>query len=306
VWNAQLAWQPIPVHTRPYENDYVFRFGDACARYRTAHADELETTRVRAIDKHYAQLYAHLAKHTGANLTRMGDVGRLYDTLSIEDHLNMTVPAWARARLPAFNNTPAYPDLMRPLQNLAFQLMGGTPELRRLSGGPLLQLMVARMAAAVNGTLEPPSRQLFVYSGHDTNVATLLAALGAFNDVAPPLASCVMLELHRDHAGGFFVKLLYRNETTHAPYELRLPNCTQACPWEAFRDMTAPARPQHIEEECKEAGGAASWTVLGEAAALGLLMIIFLLVGIWLCCGRRRSARDQFRYSAVDRAFDTE
>jgi hypothetical protein len=36
---------------------------------------------------------------------------------------------------------------------------------------------------------------MFVYSGHDDTVAPLLAALNVYNDIRPPYASCVFVEL---------------------------------------------------------------------------------------------------------------
>lgn len=46
------------------------------------------------------------------------------------------------------------------------------------------------------GKLSPPNRKLFMYSAHDVTVATFLSALKIFNDIQPPYASMVLVELH--------------------------------------------------------------------------------------------------------------
>lgn len=45
-------------------------------------------------------------------------------------------------------------------------------------------------------------RKLFMYSGHDTTVASLLNSLGMYNDIPPPYACAVMLELYRNISSG--------------------------------------------------------------------------------------------------------
>lgn len=38
---------------------------------------------------------------------------------------------------------------------------------------------------------------MFMYSAHDTTVASLLNALDLFNDIPPPYASAVIMELYK-------------------------------------------------------------------------------------------------------------
>ena len=300
VWNATLPWQPIPVHTRPKTDDYKLRFIDACERYRQARAALDSSEYMQKLNRQYAPLYEYLHS-LGVARDDVEQLSGLYDTLWIEDHHGLAIPEWARRRLPEFNRT-VYPELLRPLNDLAFQLFSHTPELRRLGGGALLADMTQHMTDAVAGTLEPRNRQLFMYSAHDFSVSALLGALGVYNGIAPPLASCVILELHHEPSVGYFVQVFYRNDTTVEPRPLRLPNCTLQCRWQTFLELTASVRPADVSAECAvpppppPAPRPAPALITAAVLVCGLLLVL-LVAALVLYCRRRRD--EQFHYSAL-------
>ena len=61
----------------------------------------------------------------------------------------------------------------------------------------------------VASKLTPPNRKLFMYSGHDVSVSTVLSALKVFNNIQPPYASMVLVELHELKAKEFAVKVFH-------------------------------------------------------------------------------------------------
>eukprot|EP00624_Nannochloropsis_granulata_P002940 evm.model.NODE_24869_length_11136_cov_18.837284.3 len=60
--------------------------------------------------------------------------------------------------------------------------------------------------------------QVVVYAGHDSSIVPVLAALGIWEDVWPPYAANIVLELAEEGAreggreGGHFVRVLYNDE----------------------------------------------------------------------------------------------
>jgi lysosomal acid phosphatase len=44
---------------------------------------------------------------------------------------------------------------------------------------------------------------------------------------------------------------LYRNSTTHKPYNLAIPGCAAVCPLEKFAELLKPVIPVNWEKECK-------------------------------------------------------
>ncbi|KAF0305623.1 Lysosomal acid phosphatase [Amphibalanus amphitrite] len=250
VWDAEIAWQPIPVHTVPVDDDLKLKtYKVSCPVYLQERDRVFASDEMAAIDADNSALYAYLTEYSGLDVSSVDAAGDLYDTLWIDDGHNRTVPEWAHA-VPPGCAAPAFPDLLRPLRDLQFALYGVTPLLRRLGGGPLLKDMLEHMQDSVDGRLEPPSRKLFAYSGHDNNVACLLTTLGLYNGLAPPLACAVLVELHEEPEVGPTVQLFYRNDTTAEPYPLQLPGCQLSCPWDTFVQLTADVVPGDVRAEC--------------------------------------------------------
>jgi lysosomal acid phosphatase len=44
---------------------------------------------------------------------------------------------------------------------------------------------------------------------------------------------------------------LYRNSTTHKPYNLAIPGCAVLCPLEKFAELLKPVIPVNWEKECR-------------------------------------------------------
>ena len=61
--------------------------------------------------------------------------------------------------------------------------------------------------AAAPAALPPGQPRMFLYSGHDTSVMPLLAALGKRVENWPPYLSNLVLELWRRPSGGHYVKV---------------------------------------------------------------------------------------------------
>ncbi|XP_037094239.1 testicular acid phosphatase homolog [Pollicipes pollicipes] len=253
VWDAQLAWQPIPVHTRPVQTDFKLKSYDCCAAYQRERERVFDSPEMAALVARNAALFAYLGEHSGKDVTDLEKLSYLYDTLWIEAHHNLTTPDWALAPPPGAT-APAFPDLMKPLNDIEFGVFGATPLLRRLGGGPLLKEMLENMQARVDGTLQPPSRRMFVYSAHDVNVACVLTTLQVYNGLAPPLSSCLLVELHSDPDAGPLVQLFYRNDSSTEPHQLQLPGCDVSCPWSEFVRLTKNVVPDDVAGECKDEG----------------------------------------------------
>lgn len=64
--------------------------------------------------------------------------------------------------------------------------------------GALLNEIVEHMKHKQIGKLSPDVK-LWVYSAHDSNVASLLNSLNIYNYLLPPYASSVIIELRKSH-----------------------------------------------------------------------------------------------------------
>lgn len=93
VWNKQLLWQPIAVHSIPKSMDLFFFAEFACARYSKI-LSEYETSReIKAKIEQHKDLFEYLEKHSGDPIRTFKQLKDLHNTLYIENSLNKTCVA---------------------------------------------------------------------------------------------------------------------------------------------------------------------------------------------------------------------
>lgn len=90
IWNENLIWQPIPVHTIPEELDGILAAKKPCPRYSQALKNYEETPEFKTILNKYQDLFKYLQEHTGKSVKSLKDVQSLYTTLFIEQLRNYT------------------------------------------------------------------------------------------------------------------------------------------------------------------------------------------------------------------------
>jgi hypothetical protein len=54
-------------------------------------------------------------------------------------------------------------------------------------------------------------------------MGAFLGGLGAYDDISPPFASCVMVELHESSEGNYSILVFYRNDSSMDPHLLHIP-----------------------------------------------------------------------------------
>jgi len=127
--------------------------------------------------------------------------------------MNYPLPKWT---LPIYNS-----ERVQQLIGIAFRLGAYTPQFQRFLSGPLLHLVQNNLKAKTdigeNRTSVIPSqfpfmhdyrRKMIIFSGHDTIMAYLMTTLGVYEDIRPPFASALLLELHMDaNTGNYYLEV---------------------------------------------------------------------------------------------------
>ena len=125
-----------------------------------------------AINEKYKWLYEYTSKYTGAVIESPVEIDYIFDTLFIEQLYNYTLPEWTA------KPKQVYPEPMKDLRDLSFQLTTWTHELKRLRAGPLIQEMLDRAqnvakenSNSSNGEDKKPEPKMLMLSGHDSTLA---------------------------------------------------------------------------------------------------------------------------------------
>ncbi|XP_054734328.1 prostatic acid phosphatase [Anastrepha obliqua] len=288
IWNKDIAWQPIPVHTIPERLDKELAGKAPCAAYDYARSAVLNSLEFQKLNERFQYLYDYLTKYSGHKVDTLEAVQRINNTFFIETLYNRTLPEWTKKVYPSAD--------MTYIADFAFSITTYTRHMARLKAGPLIKEMLHRFADKTRGSLKP-DRSVWIYSAHDTTVANVLNALNLYNMKSPGYTACLLFELRLDEHNKPFVSIFYKNTTTEATL-LSIPKCGVACPLEQLFEIYQDILPANWEQECKLSTMMMAYddANIGLAMAiLGTIICIMLLLStIFLMYSRRR----RYSYSA--------
>lgn len=287
LWNPNLPWQPIPVHTVPLVEDrLLFLPFKNCPRFQELESETLKSEEFQKRLQPYKDFMETLPKLSGYHGKDLfGIWSKIYDPLFCESVHNFTLPSWATG------DTMTKLKELSALSLLSLYGIHKQKEKSRLQGGVLVGEILSHMKTA---TQPWNHRKLIMYSAHDTTVSGLQMALDVFNGILPPYASCHLMELYLEK-GEYFVEMYYRNETHHEPYPLTLPGCTPSCPLTKFAELVAPVIPEDWSTECRiTSKHQVLRLVLAIAFCLvsGILVVLLFTVVRHGPCWQRDSYRD--------------
>ncbi len=84
IWNDNLQWQPIPIHTVPLRDDYLLAGEKRCDRFDYFMLQYMNGSEYRGWFKKYREQICFMEKHSGVKLPTMTKIFDLYDTLHVE------------------------------------------------------------------------------------------------------------------------------------------------------------------------------------------------------------------------------
>ncbi|XP_071832525.1 prostatic acid phosphatase-like isoform X2 [Apostichopus japonicus] len=277
VWDKDIPWQPIPVHTMPVAEDFYLSFSANCPTYTQLQEESLNDDDYVALSKKYAGFLKKLNTDSGFNGSiTINNIYKVSDPLKIEKLKNLTLPDWTKE--------DKFWETLDFLSTYAMGQMFDSTAKSRLRGGPLLGQMINNMRDFMNTSQTGHKLKFHMYSAHDVTVTSLLTALQIFNDLQPPYASAVGVELWKNKdtkKSPFSVRIWYRNNTQQVdPYNLILPGCELDCPFDKFVELTKDRT--LAEGDIRKACGLVVtdnyWIPTIVGIALGVMIVVFVVI----------------------------
>ncbi|XP_043499147.1 venom acid phosphatase Acph-1-like isoform X1 [Polistes fuscatus] len=237
-WSTDINWQPIPYTYVPKTEDNILLPMD-CPLYSEEYQRVLKTPEVIQKMTEFSEMNANLTKWTGKQISNPLDMYSLYNIFMAEWMMDLPLPGWALS---------VFPDgQLKDGIIYAFKVANLNTKLKRLSGGPLLTKMVENMLASKNGKLK--GKKIYLYSGHETNIDSMLNVLNVYKPHIPQFSSAIILELLQTNQT-YYVKVLYYTGIPPEVVELQIPDCQVLCPFDKFMEITALFRPSDEEIMC--------------------------------------------------------
>lgn len=89
IWNKNLLWQPIAVHSIPERLDYLISAYDICPRYLMVRDQYEASPEVRTLIDGNRELFEYLGNHAGQPVSTFQDLLDIREALDIESRRNL-------------------------------------------------------------------------------------------------------------------------------------------------------------------------------------------------------------------------
>ncbi|KAM3171686.1 hypothetical protein ACTXT7_016115 [Hymenolepis weldensis] len=220
-----------PVFSSPKRYDSLLKMSYPCPAFSELFKASLDSNLSREFSQSELKLFEELKNLTDFEYEptsphmALKDLWKLCEPIYVWDGLERSTKG---------DSLPFSPELAESCHRaLSFrqQLRFSGPSQTFLRGGPLWDHVLSTMrrlsASAMNDDdfladseeidiLDipiPPETRFLAYFAHDSTVAAFLSHVGMFNNILPPYACAVIVELHRMTDGQLGLKFFYHNST---------------------------------------------------------------------------------------------
>ncbi|XP_078050711.1 venom acid phosphatase Acph-1-like [Augochlora pura] len=234
TWNNRLPWMPIPTHYMPEAVDYLMK-PDFLTIYLEALKDARNLEEVRRKVSQYDAFLKILADRTGINGMNVTIAYQVYNNLSSQKSMNLTIPEWCTE------------EVIKTLQSivvLEYEIRSQTPQLKRLNGGPLVKTFIENVQ--LNKDRKRP-RKIYLYSGHETNIAGFIRAHNFTEPALPNYGSAIIFEKLSDENTKEFVKLLRWTGVTKELIPYKFDGYGEVLPFDKYKELVNDVLPSKEE-----------------------------------------------------------
>ncbi|XP_029036303.2 venom acid phosphatase Acph-1-like isoform X2 [Osmia bicornis bicornis] len=187
----------------------------------------------------YNDLLEHLYEETGKSRDDpIMMVTELYQLLVSQRSMNIPLPEWA---------TENVQKRMEEIVRLDLETQSYTMQLKRLNGGSIVKRFIENIRNTTNKTRP----KIYLYSGHDINIASFAKANGFTEPKIPTYGSAIIVETLKNLLGVRFIRMYLWIGTTEKLIPYKIPKCLQSyCPFDLYVAYMQNVIPTNGESEC--------------------------------------------------------
>ncbi|XP_050531864.1 prostatic acid phosphatase-like [Daktulosphaira vitifoliae] len=242
IWNKDIHWIPIPVHSISSEKDNLLRITKSCPKYDLEFEKAKNSTEIEMFKKHEVFL-KYLSSHSGMEIKHLTDVENIYNSLNIQQRNHMTLPSWAKII-----------NCMSKMEEIVlewYKTHSKTEFMKKIRSGKLIGEIVRNMRDKMDGRLNP-NRKMFAYFSHELTLIDFFNTLGMKNSFKPGYGAAAIVELHKIKKE-YYVKLLYSKSYDSPDFlSLETESQTNFLPTlEEFNVATVNYVPENWDKDCQ-------------------------------------------------------
>ncbi|KAL6447438.1 hypothetical protein ACFW04_001558 [Cataglyphis niger] len=234
MWNPDLPWLAIPTHYMPKRVDMLLK-PEGCSIYQTALAEVKKMKEIRDKIAVHKDFFKFLSEKTGLVIEEPLLVYEIYNLLTAQKTMNLTLPEWC---------TDEVYRKMQDLMVLEYEIRSYTTQLKRLNGGMLIKKFIDNMNA------KSIPRKMYVYSGHEVNLAAFARAHNISEPKIPGYGSMFIFEKMRDEESNFYIRIILWTGSTEKLLTIKLAGCDEICPLKTYLELVREIIPSDVEVTC--------------------------------------------------------
>lgn len=243
LWNKNLLWQPIPVHTLPIDEDEVLSMRKKCPKYINLLGQTMASDYIKNISSKFHHVFEYISENSGWDKVNIRHVAILQTILDVYSSYNRSfIPSWTRK---------LDKDVLTYLAAVNHQRYTLTTDLKRLLTGPFWFNLLTHFDNVISNVTDTP--KFLMLSAHDTTIVSILNGMDAYDFQPPRFGATLIWELRRDcNSGVDYIHLLYKKSEAEVD-TLSMGQCGTNCSYEDFKYMMAPvvAHSSDWEEYCE-------------------------------------------------------
>lgn len=229
-WYYNLPWEPVPIHTRPLEDDAVVALEAPCAKYDKLYAEIIISKPFTDLATENDVMFKFLSEKTGWDIQDIDYIRGLYSVFYIYSNYNSSyIPAWAGQ----VNRTK-----FTELAGLAWARETYTADLKRLKAGRFFESLFYYFDEVIAGKAVPKFGMVA------SSIKALSAVLNTMDlfDLHPiEFAATVIWELTTSSNGDNFVKMYYKKDYLPELQPLKLNGCNDySCDYKTVKKLLSP------------------------------------------------------------------